>query len=115
MSTIESSGIQSVLAQMRAAAQTGILPPAQTATAAPVQGAQETQSFGEVIAQSLDSVSATQARAGKLAEAFEMGDPNVALPRVMVALEQASVSFEAVKQVRNRMVAAYQEIMNMQV
>ncbi|MEM1090161.1 MAG: flagellar hook-basal body complex protein FliE, partial [Pseudomonadota bacterium] len=42
-------------------------------------------------------------------------DPNANLAEVMVALEKASVSFEGVKQVRNRLVAAYQEIMNMPV
>jgi flagellar hook-basal body complex protein FliE len=33
----------------------------------------------------------------------------------MVELQKASVSFRAVTEVRNRMVSAYQDIMNMQI
>ena len=44
-----------------------------------------------------------------------MGDDSVTLPETMVAMQKASISFEAVTQVRNRLLSAYQEIMNMQV
>ena len=47
--------------------------------------------------------------------AFEIGDDSVSMPEVMVAVQKASISFEAVTQVRNRLLSAYQEIMNMQV
>ncbi len=77
------------------------------------QTPQQGPDFGQVLKSSLDQVSQTQAKAGELATRFELADPSVTLPEVMVAMEKASVSFEAVKQVRNRVVSAYQEIMNM--
>ena len=52
--------------------------------------------------------------AGK-ATAFEMGDPNVNLSEVMVAIQKANVSFQAMTQVRNNLVSAYKDIMNMPV
>ena len=50
-----------------------------------------------------------------MAAAFEMGDPNVDLADTMLALQKSSLSFQALSQVRNKLVSAYQEIMNMQV
>jgi flagellar hook-basal body complex protein FliE len=44
-----------------------------------------------------------------------MGDPNVQVSEVMVAMQKSNVSFQAMLQVRNKLVSAYQEIMNMQV
>ena len=71
--------------------------------------------FGELLRRSIDSVSEAQKEAGRLAAAFEAGDPNVNLAEVMVALQKANVSFQAMTQVRNKLVAAYQEIMGMQI
>jgi len=47
--------------------------------------------------------------------AFETGDPNVDIPEVMVAIQKASLSFEAITEVRNKLLSAYQDVMNMQV
>lgn len=71
--------------------------------------------FAALIKRSLDAVNASQESARTLAERFELGDPNVDLVRVMVEMQKARVSFEAVAQVRNKFVEAYREIMNMQV
>lgn len=71
--------------------------------------------FSSLLKQSMDSVNETQMSAGKLATAFEKGDPDVSLAEVMVALEKASVSFQAMTQVRNKLLTAYQEVMNMPV
>ncbi|MFT5174993.1 MAG: flagellar hook-basal body complex protein FliE [Gammaproteobacteria bacterium] len=71
--------------------------------------------FGTLVAQSINSVNETQQGAAKLAEQFELGDPSVDLVRVMVEMQKARVSFEAVSQVRNKLVEAYREVMNMQV
>ena len=46
---------------------------------------------------------------------FELGDNNVSLPQVMVAMNRSSIAFEATNQVRNRLLSAYQEVMSMQV
>ena len=50
-----------------------------------------------------------------VATAFEKGVPGVELPQVMIEMQKAAVSFRAVTEVRNRLVNAYQEIMNMPV
>ena len=71
--------------------------------------------FSNLIKQSLDSVNQTQQSANNLATAFEKGVPGVELPQVMLEMQKASVSFRAVTEVRNRLVSAYQEIMNMPV
>lgn len=71
--------------------------------------------FGALLKQSIDKVNEAQQTAGKLAEAFELGDPKVDLTEVMVALQKANISFQAMTQVRNKLVSAYQEIMNMPV
>ena len=55
----------------------------------------------------------TQQHATALAAAFERGTPGVELPQVMLEMQKASVSFRALTEVRNRLVNAYQEIMNM--
>jgi flagellar hook-basal body complex protein FliE len=46
-------------------------------------------------------------------DAFESGDANVSLAEVMVASQKASVSFQAMLQVRNKLVEAYKDVMNM--
>jgi flagellar hook-basal body complex protein FliE len=71
--------------------------------------------FAQVLRASLEQVNQTQVRADGLARAFEQGDSSVNLQDVMIAMQKANLSFQTVVQVRNRVVAAYQDIMNMQV
>jgi len=78
-----------------------------------VQGA--APSFGTMLSQAVNKVAETQQTAGNLSRAFEQGEPGVSLTQVMVATQKASVSFQAMTQVRNKLIDAYQEIMNMQV
>jgi flagellar hook-basal body complex protein FliE len=99
--------INQVLAQMRALAGN-----AGAGNQAQGNGAPD---FAQMLKQSLDHVNHTQKVSAQMREAFEMGDPNVNLAQVMVATQKASVSVEAVNQVRNRLLSAYQEIMNMPV
>jgi flagellar hook-basal body complex protein FliE len=70
-------------------------------------------SFGETLQSALQGVNATQKEAGTLAQAFELGDPRADLARVMVAAQQSQVAFRATVEVRNRLVQAYQDVMNM--
>ena len=77
--------------------------------------AEGVKSFGDMFQQAINSVNQTQQQASQLATAFETGDPKVSLAQVMVASQKASVSFQALTQVRNRLVDAYKDIMNMQV
>jgi len=70
-------------------------------------------SFATVLKQGLDSVNQAQLKATDAATAFEKGTPGVELSTVMLEIQKANVSFRAVTEVRNRLVNAYQEIMNM--
>jgi flagellar hook-basal body complex protein FliE len=55
----------------------------------------------------------SQQNAGKMTEAFETGATHISLADVMVATQKASVSFQAMLQVRNKLVDAYHDVMNM--
>lgn len=69
--------------------------------------------FGAMLKDSINQVNSTQKAAAGMSTAFEAGDPSVNLSEVMVAIQKASVSFQAMTQVRNNLVSAYKEIMNM--
>jgi len=69
--------------------------------------------FGEMFASAVDTVNDNQQTAKGLSTRYEMGDPKVDLPEVMIALQKSSVSFQAMTQVRNKMIEAYKEIINM--
>lgn len=100
------AAIESVLQQMRVTSlQAGFTP----AAAAPA----ETGGFAAELKRSLDNISGAQTRAYGQAEAFELGKPGIALNDVMVDLQKANVAFQTGLQVRNRLVSAYQEVMNL--
>lgn len=71
--------------------------------------------FGEVFSKALENVSSQQNQADTLQRRFQLNDPEVSLEQTMVSMQAASISFQALIQVRNKFVAAYQDIMNMQV
>ncbi|MEL1264264.1 flagellar hook-basal body complex protein FliE [Pseudoxanthomonas putridarboris] len=77
------------------------------------QPAVKAPSFGESLQNALQGVNNAQKEAGALAQAFELGDPRADLARVMVATQQSQVAFRATVEVRNRLVQAYQDVMNM--
>jgi flagellar hook-basal body complex protein FliE len=105
-------GISQVLDQMRAmAAQTQHAPAAESGNAA----ATGRPDFAGLLKDTVNSVSETQQAAGSLQAAFEAEDPNVDVTQVMVAMQKSSLSFQAMVTVRNKLVAAYQEIMSMPV
>jgi len=71
--------------------------------------------FADLLKQGIDAVNSSQQSSDALANAWERGVPGVDLARVMVETQKASVSFQALAQVRNRLISAYQDIMNMQI
>ncbi len=75
----------------------------------------EKPDFAALLKSSVENVSDAQMQAKELATAFESGDKSAELPEVMVALQKASISFQAMTQVRNKLLSAYQEVMSMQV
>jgi flagellar hook-basal body complex protein FliE len=84
-------------------------------SAAAVGGAGQTPvtSFAAVLKQGLGQVDQTQQRASEIATQFERGTPGIELPQAMLEMQKANVSFRALTEVRNKLVNAYQEIMNM--
>ncbi len=74
---------------------------------------QKTPGFGDMLSQAVDKVNDLQSTSSDMRTAYERGDPNVDITRVMVEAQKASVSFEALTQVRNRVVRAYEDVMNM--
>jgi flagellar hook-basal body complex protein FliE len=107
--------IDSVLSQIRAlsAQVKPVQAPVINPSAAPDQVAPG--SFASVLKQGLNQVNQMQQSANAMATAFQRGAPGVELADVMMESQKASVSFRAVAEVRNRMVSAYQDIMNMQI
>lgn len=69
--------------------------------------------FGDLLRQSIGQVNEQQAAATGLLSRFESGAPDVSVAEVMISMQKASLSFQAMNEVRNRLVEAYQQIMNM--
>lgn len=98
-------------AALRDVAQTGTV-----GGGASVGGAEGTKpgGFTEALNSALQQVNGLQAQAGEAASAFERGE-TTDIAAVMLAKQQASVSFEATLQVRNKLLSAYKDIMSMPV
>ena len=71
--------------------------------------------FLDALDSALKSVSNSQSQAGELQRQFQLENPNVSLEDTMVAMNKASLGFQATVQVRNKLVQAYEQIMNMPV
>ena len=71
--------------------------------------------FASSLDAALKAVSRGQAQADEMQRQFQLENPNVGLEDAVVAMSKASISFAAAIQVRNRLVQAYDQIMNMQV
>jgi len=108
---IDASRIESMMAQLKAAA---ARPQHAVNTVQPEKPAGRVD-FASALKSSLDQVNAAQQGAEHLGQKFSMGDDSVNLSDVMISMQKANISFQATVQVRNKLVSAYQEIMNMQV
>ena len=71
--------------------------------------------FSGALKSALHAVSSAQTQAGRLQREVQMENPSVSLEQTMVAIQKAQIGFQATLHVRNRMVQAYTDIMNMQV
>ncbi|MDR1350824.1 MAG: flagellar hook-basal body complex protein FliE [Zoogloeaceae bacterium] len=78
-------------------------------------GAAGDANFAQVLKSSIDQVNNAQKQATQMAENLAAGSSEQNLHEVMIALQTASISFQEMVQVRNRLVSAYQDVMNMQV
>lgn len=105
------SGVDNLLAQMRtimAQSQSGV------GSSQSVGGAGQVD-FASALKAQLDGVSSRQHVSEDMQKAFVLGDDKVSLSDTMIAMQKASVAFQTTVQVRNKVVAAYNDIMNMQV
>jgi len=106
-------GIDQMVSQLRAvAAQAAVSSVDAPQKASAASGSQD---FAAMLTAALNEVNSASKQADAMSENFELGDPNTNLQDVVMSLQKASVSFQTMVQVRNKLVSAYQEIMSMQV
>ncbi|MFC5740485.1 flagellar hook-basal body complex protein FliE [Dyella tabacisoli] len=108
MSQIDVNGL---LSQMRQMSATTRMPESAFHAVAPTQSGD----FGALLKQSIAAVGNNQSEAGKLAASFERGDAGADLGRTMIAVQKADLSLRGLVEVRNKLVDAYKDIMNMPV
>ena len=107
---METKALDSLLGQLRSAAAVA------KGAGAPQPAAPGGKSdFAEVLKASIDQVNGSQQQAAQLSRDFELGTANASLPEVMISMQKANISFQQLVQVRNKLVSAYHDIMNMQV
>lgn len=106
---MDTQGIEQMLSVLRSTAAQTTGKTAETAASA------GSPDFAQVLKSSIDKVNETQQQATQMGEKLAAGDTSQNLHEVMIALQTASVSFQEMVQVRNKLVSAYQDVMNMSV
>ncbi len=81
----------------------------------PATGAKVGADFGNMLTQAINNVNDLQKASGNLQTRFDSGDPSVSLSDVMIARNKSGVAFDATIQIRNKLVEAYKDLMNMPV
>ena len=109
---------QSLMLQMRSLAAQAQSKPVDSLTEVSNVGQKETgqetaDGFADLLAKSVEAVSAEQHKAGGMKKSFEKGDPDMELSEVMLQAQKASLSFQAMTQIRNKLVEAYKTVINM--
>jgi flagellar hook-basal body complex protein FliE len=106
---INTGNIDKMLLELRSAAALAQGKPASQAAAV------GDTDFAQALTAAINQVNQVQQQAQQMTEKFVAGDGNVNLQDVMVNLQKANLSFQQMVQVRNKLVTAYNDIMNMQV
>jgi flagellar hook-basal body complex protein FliE len=118
---MEAIGMDALLAKLNAARAEAQRVPTRVPGVEPGRGtaqapaAARATDFSSMLAKSIGHVDQAQRSAASLSEQFQLGAPNVSLEGTMVAVQKANIEFQALVQVRNKVIAAYTDIMNMQV
>ena len=110
--TVPVNPLTSALAQMQAMATQAA---SATAAADGASGAATAGEFASALKASIDKISGDQQKAVGESQAFELGASNVSLNDVMVDMQKANIGFQFGLQVRNKLVSAYTDIMQIQV
>lgn len=103
------SAIDGLLGQMRLAAAGAAGAPA---SLAPNGGAPD---FSTILQNSLNQISQAQNQANTQTQQFALGNPDVSLSDAMMAMQKATITLQTGIQVRNKLVTAYTDIMNMSI
>ena len=106
---IDTRNIEQMLSEMRSAASVA---QGKAADKAQAPGGVD---FSQALKSAIDQVGQAQQQAQQMTQDFAAGQSNVNLQDVMINLQKANLSFQQMVQVRNKLVSAYQDIMNMQV
>jgi flagellar hook-basal body complex protein FliE len=77
-------------------------------------GAASEGSFGNLLGRMVQDVNAKQLAAGQSVQGMMSGQA-VSLHQTVIAMEEASVSFQLMVEVRNKLLESYQELMRMQI
>lgn len=110
---IDSARIQSMIAQMKAHATNPNQKVQETSVSGPPESTKV--NFSDALKAQLDQVAQAQSTSKAMGQAFSAGDDRVSLSDVMITAQKSSIAFQATVQVRNKLVSAYQEMMNMSV
>jgi flagellar hook-basal body complex protein FliE len=110
---IDTASMDALLAKMNAIRD--VMPRAGVSPTAAAGKAADQPDFAAALKASIENVDATQKASAELSQRFQLGDPKVSLEETMVAMAKASLSFQQMVQVRNKVIAAYHDIMNMPV
>ncbi|MEY3202027.1 MAG: hypothetical protein RIR70_1577 [Pseudomonadota bacterium] len=78
-------------------------------------GTTSNEDFQNLLQNAIRAVNEAQNEAQVKAQSFSTGDSNMSLEEVMVSMQQANVAFQGMIAVRNRLVEAYREVINLQV
>ena len=108
---MDTSKIDNLLAQMRAAS---ALAAGKLAPSAQAESAGQAD-FASALKQAIGQVNNVQNEATRVSREFELGNGKASLQDVMIGMQKANISFQQMVQVRNKLVSAYHDIMNMQV
>lgn len=110
---IDTSRIEAMVAQLRSAATQATPPGGAVAKTGDMAKAAGSVDFSSALKSSLDQVNRMQQDSQKLAERFALGDSSVSLSDAMISMQKSGIALQQTIQVRNKLVQAYQEIMNM--
>jgi flagellar hook-basal body complex protein FliE len=110
-----SSALKAAADAAAAAARPERLAPTQPLHGIERAGAAGEGGFSTVLSGALKDINATQMNAGKLQQDFQSGVPGATLEQTMISMQKAQIGFQAAVTVRNKLVSAYTDIMNMQV
>lgn len=111
MSTVDTQSLMLQMRSLAAQAQSKPVDPLQGMQS--VEAAGKPENFAQLLNSSIEAVNEQQNLSKEMKESFERGDPGVELSEVMLQAQKASLSFQAMTQVRNKLVDAYKEITQM--